>query len=549
MPTHMVNMDALIPRDDFEALSSEPATQPSILSTTMKITDLGPDSLIYNVLRKPDFQRETANWNPEKVAELVRSFLEGDLIPSVILWRSPISGNIFVIDGAHRLSALIAWVHDDYGDQHASIRFFDNNIPAEQNKAAQATRKLIQESVGSYRDLNLALRNSDTAPKDRVRLARNLSAFAINLQWVSGGAEKAESSFFRINQQATPIDPTELEMIKARRKPNALAARAFIRAGTGHKYWSTFSEPTQEEIESIAKDVYDLIFRPSLDSAVRTADLPVAGRGYSADSVRMVFELVNFVNNLQPDMWREDTGRRRRKRVDGDALPALSDDEDGSTTLQFMKAVKRAAGKIAGNEPASLGLHPAVYFYSATGRFQPAAFLAAVAFVKDLADKRKIASFTDKRAEFEEFLVRYKYFLNQIVRAYGSLQRSVPPTLLMYQTIFGALLEECSDSEIIGRLKGQSALRSSIKEISSEDRAHGRNFSAETKNSIVLKEAIQSAPKCGICRARLYLRFITVDHKVRKEDGGDGTPENGQLTHPYCNSGYKEGRHASAREA
>ncbi len=514
----------------------------------MKITDLGPDSLIYNVLRKPDFQRETANWNPEKVAELVRSFLEGDLIPSVILWRSPISGNIFVIDGAHRLSALIAWVHDDYGDQHASIRFFDNNIPAEQNKAAQATRKLIQESVGSYRDLNLALRNSDTAPKDRVRLARNLSAFAINLQWVSGGAEKAESSFFRINQQATPIDPTELEMIKARRKPNALAARAFIRAGTGHKYWSTFSEPTQEEIESIAKDVYDLIFRPSLDSAVRTADLPVAGRGYSADSVRMVFELVNFVNNLQPDMWREDTGRRRRKRVDGDALPALSDDEDGSTTLQFMKAVKRAAGKVAGNEPASLGLHPAVYFYSATGRFQPAAFLAAVAFVKDLADKRKIASFTDKRAEFEEFLVRYKYFLNQIVRSYGSLQRSVPPTLLMYQTIFGALLEECSDSEIIGRLKGQSALRSSIKEISSEDRAHGRNFSAETKNSIVLKEAIQSAPKCGICRARLYLRFITVDHKVRKEDGGDGTPENGQLTHPYCNSGYKEGRHASARE-
>ncbi|WP_122616228.1 DUF262 domain-containing protein [Streptomyces sp. Tu 4128] len=548
MPTHMVNMDALIPRDDFEALSSEPATQPSILSTTMKITDLGPDSLIYNVLRKPDFQRETANWNPEKVAELVRSFLEGDLIPSVILWRSPISGNIFVIDGAHRLSALIAWVHDDYGDQHASIRFFDNNIPTEQNKAAQATRKLIQESVGSYRDLNLALRNSDAAPKDRVRLARNLSAFAINLQWVSGGAEKAESSFFRINQQATPIDPTELEMIKARRKPNALAARAFIRAGTGHKYWSTFSEPTQEEIESIAKDVYDLIFRPSLDSAVRTADLPVAGRGYSADSVRMVFELVNFVNNLQPDMWREDTGRRRRKRVDGDALPALSDDEDGSTTLQFMKAVKRAAGKIAGNEPASLGLHPAVYFYSATGRFQPAAFLAAVAFVKDLADKRKIASFTDKRAEFEEFLVRYKYFLNQIVRSYGSLQRSVPPTLLMYQTIFGALLEECSDSEIIGRLKGQSALRSSIKEISSEDRAHGRNFSAETKNSIVLKEAIQSAPKCGICRARLYLRFITVDHKVRKEDGGDGTPENGQLTHPYCNSGYKEGRHASARE-
>ncbi|MEV0425518.1 DUF262 domain-containing protein [Micromonospora sp. NPDC050495] len=66
------------------------------------------ESLIYNVLRKPDFQRETASWPPDKVAELVRSFLEGDLIPSVIMWRSPISGSIFVIDGAHRLSALVA---------------------------------------------------------------------------------------------------------------------------------------------------------------------------------------------------------------------------------------------------------------------------------------------------------------------------------------------------------------------------------------------------------------------------------------------------------
>lgn len=108
MPTNFVNLDALIPREDFETLTPEISTQLSILSTTYRITDLLQDSLTYNVLRKPDFQRETANWKPDKVAELVSSFLDGDLIPSIILWRSPISGNIFVIDGAHRLSALIA---------------------------------------------------------------------------------------------------------------------------------------------------------------------------------------------------------------------------------------------------------------------------------------------------------------------------------------------------------------------------------------------------------------------------------------------------------
>ncbi|MCA2223497.1 HNH endonuclease family protein [Nonomuraea aurantiaca] len=540
----MVNMDALIPRDDFEAATDEPATQASILSTTMKITDLGPESLIYNVLRKPDFQRETANWTPEKVAELVRSFLEGDLIPSVILWRSPISGNIFVIDGAHRLSALIAWVHDDYGDRYTSIRFFDNNIPDEQHRAAAATRKLISESVGSYNELNLALRNSDTASKDRLRLARNLSAFAINLQWVGGGAEKAESSFFRINQQATPIDPTELDMIKARRKPNALAARAFIRAGTGHKYWSTFSDTTQSEIESIAKEVYDLIFRPNLDAAIRTADLPVAGRAYSADSVKMIFELVNFVNDLQPEMWREDVPAKKRRSGGKASARPLADDTDGLATLGFMRGVRKAASRIAGNDPASLGLHPAVYFYSATGRFQPAAFLSAVTFMQELVDKRALPKFTEKRAEFEKFLIKHKYFLNQIVRSYGSLQRSSPIILLMYQTILAALREGCTEAQVIERLKAQSALKSSVKIQSDEDRASGRNFSTETKNALALKATMETAPRCEICGGLLHLRSATVDHIVRRQDGGTGALSNAQFTHPYCNSGYKESRHA-----
>ncbi|WP_433221955.1 HNH endonuclease family protein [Microtetraspora malaysiensis] len=545
MATHMVNMDALIPRDDFEAASDEPVTQASILSTTMKITDLGPDSLIYNVLRKPDFQRETANWTPEKVAELVRSFLEGDLIPSVILWRSPVSGNIFVIDGAHRLSALIAWVHDDYGDKYTSIRFFDNNIPDEQKRAATETRRLISESVGSYSELNLALRNSDTASRDRIRLARNLSAFAINLQWVGGGAEKAESSFFRINQQATPIDPTELDMIKSRRKPNALATRAFIRAGTGHKYWSTFSDVIQTEIEGTAKEVYDLIFKPNLDSSVRTADLPVAGRAYSADSVKMVFELVNFVNGLQPEMWRDEPTKKKRRLGGKPPITPLADDLDGTATLKFMRSVRKAASRIAGNEPASLGMHPAVYFYSATGRFQPAAFLSAVTLVQDLVDRRGLPGFTEVRVNFENFLVNYKYFLNQIVRAYGSLQKSTPIISLMYQTILAALHDNCTDEQIIERLKAQSALRSPIKVQSDEDRKSRRNFSAETKNAAALRATIAAAPRCEICGAFLHLRFATVDHKVRKQDGGTGDISNAQLTHPYCNSGYKESKNAA----
>ena len=55
-------------------------------------------------------------------------------------------------DGAHRLSALIAWVHDDYGDKHTSMRFFDNIIPQEQERTAENARRLINSTVGSYND-------------------------------------------------------------------------------------------------------------------------------------------------------------------------------------------------------------------------------------------------------------------------------------------------------------------------------------------------------------------------------------------------------------
>ena len=65
---------------------------------------------------------------------------------------------------------------------------------------------------------------------------------------------------------------------------------------------------------------------------------------------------------------------------------------------------------MSGNSPASLGLHPAIYFYGATGRYQPAAFLAAVRFIQNLEQRRAFIRFTDIRAKFEDFLLKYRYF-------------------------------------------------------------------------------------------------------------------------------------------
>jgi hypothetical protein len=63
-PKAVVNLDALIQRADLAA-PGEAAEDIADIS----ILDLDPKGFLYPALRKPDFQRETAGWTPEQVAD------------------------------------------------------------------------------------------------------------------------------------------------------------------------------------------------------------------------------------------------------------------------------------------------------------------------------------------------------------------------------------------------------------------------------------------------------------------------------------------------
>lgn len=351
MPTQ-VNLDALVPREDFEIVDVGSTSLPT---QTVQIRNLELGDFFYSVLRKPDFQRETSDWPPDKIVTFVQSFLDGDLIPALILWQA--GSQIFVIDGAHRLSALIAWVHDDYGDGITSKQFFDGIIPEDQITAAELTRRLVKKSIGTYADHKLAIQHPEKVREMVHDRARRLASLAIQLQWVKGDASKAEASFFRINQQAAPIDKTELRILRSRKHANALAARAIVRSGTGHKYWSRFDPDVRDAIEQRAKEINELLFAPALKTPIKTLDLPVAGRGYSSQTLPLVFEFVNLVNHVKGET-------------------KLSDDPTGQETRAFLDRCRRVVNRMSGTHPSSLGLHPAVYFYSHTGRYQPTAFFA-----------------------------------------------------------------------------------------------------------------------------------------------------------------------------
>ena len=524
----MVNLDALIRREDFTVSLDPNKTNSLSQDTKMKVIELEPSSLLFKWLRKPDFQRTTAHWSPAKVASFIESFASGDLIPALILWQSERSG-IFVIDGAHRLSALIAWVHDDYGDGSLSLQFFEKIAP-EQKAAADETRRLISSRAGAYNEI----KHGANLTPERARLASNLASLGVTLQWVQGDASRAERSFHTINTEQAPIGDLEVRLIRDRKCANAIATRALVGAGTGRYSPPSFSDSINSRIKSLAKDVYDDLFVPPLETPIKTLDLPVAGRGYSAETMKLILDFVEFTNPVPADA----TPKRRGVKTDILA-PTRQEDTDGSKTEGFLENVRRASSRIAGLKPQSLGLHPAVYFYSATGNYQPTAFLAAIRLVQELEATTELNVFTQHRHDFEELLVKHKYLINQIVRRFGAGQRSLTGVSRLFRHIFDGVHQGRDESAIIPQLIEEKTM-AFLKPIVDFDKGTKQDFTTERKSAVFLSEALRTAVRCGICKARLHRNSISLDHITDRKYGGVGSEENGALVHPYCNSTYKQ---------
>lgn len=521
-----VTLDALIPREDF-AVQSDPS--PSVPQDKIGVNQL-QDSFFGKLLRKPDFQRETNHWTPKKVADLVRSFLDLDLIPAIILWKS--GHYYFVIDGAHRLSALIAWIYDDYGDRKRSLDFFGGTISDEQRRIAEQTRKLVNKTVGgSFAEYSSHASNPNAAPDTLAARIGNLGVNSLVAQWVPAtDAKTAETSFFKINQAATPIDPTERRLLKARNSASAIAARAITHAGTGHKYWSAFAEDKIKQIEALGKDIYNALYEPPLGGKpLTTLDVPVAGKGYNA--LPFVFDLVNYTNEVDVMDTTSKVGNVN------DNLPI---DDDGEETLAFLEKVKKRLSRITTDSPGSLGLHPVVYCYTRSGNFQPTFFLAACIFAEHLAKSKKLKEFTEVRRSFEKYLVDNKDHFSLITHKFGSGARSLPWLVKYLELVLKNFIDQKPAKDLVSAFKSDPGFAVlTLPKLAPID-GSGKPFSSATKTSAFFASALQSGTRCGICSALVHKNSMQFDHIHKKSAGGGSHVENAQVAHPYCNSTFKE---------
>lgn len=520
-----VNLDALIPREDLEI--KEPKTT-TVKTNNINISSLKKGELFVESLRKPQFQRSTWEWSPEKVFNLIKSFTNGDLIPAIILWQG--DGNNFVIDGAHRLSALIAWVNNDYGNGNQSATFFGTNMERGQVEKAKQVRRMIEDEIGTYEDILFAGKNQDTAPPKRVAIARRISSISIDLQWVPGDASQAENSFFRINEAAAPLDGTEKRLLKARNKPMAIAARAIIRSGGGHKYWRKFDPEIQNKIEEIAAELHDWLFNPQLEHPVKTMDIPIAGKSYSESTQELILNVVNFSNNIKI------VDASKVKKTDEFPEQNIPDETDGSNTINYLSNSKRMLSNITGTQSSSLGLHPAIYFYSRQGRYQVTAFMAILHLIKDYELKKMLVKFTGVRKDFEEFLWKHKSLVNQATTTWGSGAKGYVNLSRLFDFIIKSFIDKKTEPEILSLLdehQDYNFFKSGVRELNPKFR---KNFSSESKSEVYMREGVSSTLRCNICGGYLHKNSIQIDHDLEVENGGIGNADNGKLTHPYCNS-------------
>ena len=510
-----VNLDALTPREDFEATG---VNNSGNLFDSISVSSF-TTGLFYPFLRKPDFQRETSEWDAKKICEFLESYINGDLIPSIILWRSN-TGLFFVIDGAHRLSALTAWIYDDYGDGEISRRFYSNNIPEDQKQNALYTKKYINIKILTYKEIIDASSQANPYPEYLER-AKNLGAYSIKVQWVPGDAKNAEHSFFKINQQGEPLNNTEIKLLQSRKKGNCIAARAIIRAGKGHKFWAGFSAENQIKVQEIAEEINKIFFSPPLKTPVKSLDIPIAGKITAAQTLPLILDFINIVNQIPPDFKNK-----------------INDDSNGEETLKYLQKVRKVAWRINSVHPSSLGLHPIVYFYSSDGRHKPASFYAVTAWIIESESKNTFKEFIKIRPQFENLLLKYDYLIQDIQRRHRQAINSYPHIKDFFIECIG-IISKCNSiedtiAEVIKNKKFNYLKVDKTKvDITSAE------FTTERKSAIFIKEALDSAVRCNICKGLIHQNSMTFDHITRKEDGGTGDIDNGQIAHPYCNSTVK----------
>ena len=171
----------------------------------------------------------------------------------------------------------------------------------------------------------------------------------------------------------------------------------------------------------------------------------------------------------------------------------------------------------------------------------------------ELDAQKKLPKFTVVRSAFENFIIKYKKFIPQIIRKFGSKTKSEKQLTEFYKFLIEEiqrfadfkswnvlpdyLSEQQEKDVLIALLIKFTFLTPSENEF--DEPQKGKPFPKEIKTARNIADDLSNCKRCKICGARIQSIAISIDHEEDQKYKGDNSFENSVTTHYYCNTGFK----------
>jgi hypothetical protein len=562
---HHINRDSLL----YRRTVSPPSQAENRLSQPpyLTIPDLYGNKSKARLLKKPDFQRATWAWSPEECVELLESVLSERVVPSVIMWLSPDNFQ-YVLDGGHRISVLLAWIKDDWGDKLSEDAYRDATVQDNIRKAAQRVRELLrQKQIGLFEEYITAEQMYvDSAEKGQIpeqamdstslnyaKLVRRWAAVNIGfpILWVSGDYEKAEESFLKINKTGRSLSDWETKLVENRSSSFARAVMSIAQISDVEHCWPVHEtevandpmlKSKADQILQKVEELHKLLFEPPYKRPVTDLKQPLMATPYTRPEMKPWYlaELLTITEGKKGQKPETEALIRKDR---GDTVSHII-----VNGLRLIDDAIDVIGNIYGPSPRSLGLMPLVYFYNKQGDYIRSLLYGMIYWLNHGSETRDVMNrkllFTVHRRTFEEVLIQNKEFIiSRIARRIGSGPEVTYPTARYYHGLLTLLIKhndqidspefQSAHKQLIATLGKPGLTDIEQEEIVSQS----RTFRDAMRSEVQVKDLLGMFKTCEICGGRYYPGLFTqVDHKTLHSKGGKTAVSNARITHPFCNN-------------
>lgn len=555
----VVHLDHLIKRQSIRFYSKEEAILNSISSQRLSDSNIRYNDITsqwFDNIRKPDFQRETNAWNPNQCCEFIESVFMARIIPSIILWKNEENGLVYVLDGAHRLSIIRAWMTDDYGDKN--IAYYERRDTDTIKLVAKETRDLINIKIGSYEDFKASYKilqkkiDEGKAPKIEMQeksfrqatfysdiISGNAALFA---QWEKGNYESAEQSFLRINRQGQPLNPAESTLIEYRKGSYSRVIMHIANAGEEGYYWPKDNISTDQilivnSFNEIAKNIYERLFVPTFTLPIKDLSVPLL-------VAPAYFQKHNYLMELIPLLVWNNISDEQSQQIE-----FLSRDYQGESTVVIYNAesiLKTIDNKLShltsfNNDAKSLSMVPLFYWYNERGQFTRSLFYSWVYWLFQGSEEnifqRKLI-YTSNRENIELIFFHFKKEITAYAANSGAGLKAVKNLAIFFEKLINYFHERRTETIKFDQLEIAISTFLNIRRLYKNIKRDGRTNTMRDKTQSNINELFNSSIKCGICGGIVDLKFggIQYDHVVKYKHSKETDPENLRPTHPFCNN-------------